>query len=299
MPFLLRAFSAASSCGPIPPTALRARSTSRKRPHDEDLFQDQYGNNALGLPSSYPGRSTLAANMSAHGSPVSANGHPSPPGPSQSTIDNEASPPMMHTSAAFSSGPLNLPHSPKVQIPSQRFDDYGFGMTSPTTDKWTSPVVDGNEFKFFPSDSHSQGNSSSMGPSAFGHGHSRSFSGQLPGLDPTSPYLSNFDGSDFGGSSGMGGFGAGGPRPSASASGGTGTTPPSAGFVAPGLPFHGLDFIRNYDPSGSAGAGPAGFSDHEWQSWQSSFDTFGVDPETAFTLGGDFTTDAHWGGGGQ
>lgn len=196
---------------------------------------------------------------------------------------------MMHASAAYSSGPLNLPHSPTVQIPSQRFDDYNFGLASPTTDKWASPVVDGNELKFFPSDTHSQGN-----PSAFGQGHSRSFSGQLPGLDPTSPYLSNFDGSDFGGGSGMG-FGAG-SRPSASASGGTGTTPPSAGFVAPGLPFHGLDFIRNYDPSGGAGAGPTGFGDHEWQNWQSSFDTFGVDPETAFTLGGDFTTDGTWGG---
>ncbi|PIL36804.1 transcription factor [Ganoderma sinense ZZ0214-1] len=268
--------------------SLRARSTSRKRPHDEDLFQDQYGNNALGLPSSYPGRSTLATNMSAHGSPGSANGHPSPPGPPQSTIDNEASPPMMHATVPYSSGPLNLPHSPTVQIPSQRFDDYSFGLASPTTDKWASPVVDGNELKFFPSDIHSQGN-----PSVFGQGHSRSFSGQLPGLDPTSPYLSNFDGSDFGGGSGMG-FG-GGSRPAASASGGTGTTPPSAGFVAPGLPFHGLDFIRNYDPSGSAGAGPAGFSDHEWQNWQNSFDAFGVDPETAFTLGGDFTTDGTWG----
>ncbi|TBU48455.1 fungal-specific transcription factor domain-containing protein [Dichomitus squalens] len=289
--------------------SLRARSTSRKRPHDEDLFQDQYGNNALGLPSSYPGRSTLAANMSSHSSPVSVNSHPSPPGPSQHAIDKETSPSMMHANASYATGPLSLAQSPTVQIPGQRFDYDGFGLGSPATDKWASPVVDGNELKFFPSGSGSQqNNASSMGgggggASAFGHGHSRGFSGQLPGLDTSPPYLGGFDGSEFSGGGGMGGFG--GSRPpgaGAGSTGATGTTPPSAGFVAPGLPFHGLDFIRNYDPAGNAGAGPSAFAsnDHDWNNnWQSSFDTFGVDPETAFTLGGDFTTDGQWGNGGQ
>ncbi|TBU32080.1 fungal-specific transcription factor domain-containing protein [Dichomitus squalens] len=291
------------------PDSLRARSTSRKRPHDEDLFQDQYGNNALGLPSSYPGRSTLAANMSSHSSPVSVNSHPSPPGPSQHAIDKETSPSMMHANASYATGPLSLAQSPTVQIPGQRFDYDGFGLGSPATDKWASPVVDGNELKFFPSGSGSQqNNASSMGgggggASAFGHGHSRGFSGQLPGLDTSPPYLGGFDGSEFSGGGGMGGFG--GSRPpgaGAGSTGATGTTPPSAGFVAPGLPFHGLDFIRNYDPAGNAGAGPSAFAsnDHDWNNnWQSSFDTFGVDPETAFTLGGDFTTDGQWGNGGQ
>ncbi|TBU58783.1 fungal-specific transcription factor domain-containing protein [Dichomitus squalens] len=306
---LLPAASATSSHVPTQWTALRARSTSRKRPHDEDLFQDQYGNNALGLPSSYPGRSTLAANMSSHSSPVSVNSHPSPPGPSQHAIDKETSPSMMHANASYATGPLSLAQSPTVQIPGQRFDYDGFGLGSPATDKWASPVVDGNELKFFPSGSGSQqNNASSMGgggggASAFGHGHSRGFSGQLPGLDTSPPYLGGFDGSEFSGGGGMGGFG--GSRPpgaGAGSTGATGTTPPSAGFVAPGLPFHGLDFIRNYDPAGNAGAGPSAFAsnDHDWNNnWQSSFDTFGVDPETAFTLGGDFTTDGQWGNGGQ
>ncbi|RPD61888.1 hypothetical protein L226DRAFT_72642 [Lentinus tigrinus ALCF2SS1-7] len=280
------------------PDSLRARSTSRKRPHDEDLFQDQYGNGGMGLPSSYPGRSTLSGNMSAHSSPVSANGHPSPPGPAQASIDpNEASPNMMQANTSFMS-PLNLPRSPTVQIPGQRYE-YEFGLGSPS-DRWASPAVDANELKFFPSGSGSQQQQQSQNPplnaSAFGHGHSRSFSGPgaLPGLDTTSPYISGFEGSEFGG----GGMGFS-PAP---ATGGTGTTPPSAGFAAPGLPFHGLDFIRNYNPAappGNPGAAPSYMNDQE-QYWQNSYDSFGVDPEIAFTLGGDFTTDGsaqQWAGG--
>ena len=283
----------------LPPAALRARSTSRKRPHDEDLFQDQYGNSGMGLPSSYPGRSTLAGNMSAHSSPVSANGHPSPPGPAQASIDpNETSPNMMQTGPSYVS-PLNLPRSPTVQIPGQRYE-YEFGLGSPS-DRWTSPAVDANELKFFPSGSGSQQQQSQnppLGASAFGHGHSRSFSGpgQLPGLDTTSPYISGFNGGEYGG----GGMGFS-PAPP---TGGTGTTPPSAGFAAPGLPFHGLDFIRNYDPaasSGSAGAGPSYVTDQE-QYWQNSYDSFGADPDIPFTFGGDFTSDGStqsWSAGGQ
>ncbi|TFK93910.1 hypothetical protein K466DRAFT_477676 [Polyporus arcularius HHB13444] len=273
------------------PDSLRARSTSRKRPHDEDLFQDQYGNSGMGLPSSYPGRSTLAANMSAHSSPVSANGHPSPPGMSQASIDpNETSPNMMQASTSYVS-PLNLPRSPTVQIPGQRYD-YEFGMGSPS-DRWASPAVDANELKFFPSGSGSQqqNQNQQMNASAFGHGHSRSYSGPgpLPGLDTTSPYIGGYEGSEFGGM----GFSPAQPT------GGTGTTPPSAGFAAPGLPFHGLDFIRNYNPAAGPGAGPSYTNDPD-QYWQTSYDSFGVDPEIAFTLGGDFTTDGSaqpWGNG--
>ncbi|KAI9001236.1 fungal-specific transcription factor domain-containing protein [Trametes punicea] len=302
-------------------TSLRARSTSRKRPHDEDLYQDQY---AMGLPSSYPGRSNLS--VSAHSSPVSVNGHPSPPGPSQSTsmdgtgratpasaAAGERSSQMMQDTpppAGTSTFPsLNhLPHSPTVQIPGGQRFEYEFGLASPSDGWAASPVVDANELKLF----HSGGG---LGGASYahsqGHGHSNSFSGQLPGLDPASPYLSGFDGADFGG--GVGGFSQG------SSVGGTGTTPPSAGFAAPGLPFRGLDYIRNYDPaSGSPGAsggtgggggggngnggggGPSSsssaFLGDQEQYWQTTFDSgaFGGDPEMAFTLGGDFTLDAQW-----
>lgn len=229
--------------------------------------------------------------MSAHSSPVSANGHPSPPGMSQASIDpNETSPNMMQASTSYVS-PLNLPRSPTVQIPGQRYD-YEFGMASPS-DRWASPAVDANELKFFPSGSGSQqqNQNQQMNASAYGHGHSRSYSGPgpLPGLDTTSPYIGGYEGSEFGGM----GFSPAQPT------GGTGTTPPSAGFAAPGLPFHGLDFIRNYNPAAGPGAGPSYTNDPD-QYWQTSYDSFGVDPEIAFTLGGDFTTDGSaqpWGNG--
>ena len=195
---------------------------------------------------------------------------------------------MMQPNAPYG-GPLNLPQSPTVQIPGQRFD-YEFGLASPS-DKWTSPAVDTNELKFFPSDSSSQQQQQqSQQPamssgSSFAQGHTRSFSGPLPGLDTSSPYISGLD--DFNGGGMYDGFS---PASAAVAQPGrTGTTPPSAGFAAPGLPFHGLDYIRNYNP----GAGAAFMNDKE-QYWQSSLDSFGMDPEIAFTLGGDFTTDAQW-----
>ena len=193
-------------------------------------------------------------------------------------------------------GQLNLPQSPTVQIPGQRYD-YEFGVSSPATDKWASPAMDANELKFFPSDTQQQ--QQSQPQSAFGHGHSRSFSGPLTGLDTSSPYISGLDGNDFG--AGMyDGFSP--ATATAAAAGGTGTTPPSAGFAAPGLPFHGLDYIRNYNPtSGGAGVGPssATFAADQEQYWQSSFDTFGVDPEMSFNFGNDFTTDGQWPSGGQ
>ena len=59
---------------------------------------------------------------------------------------------------------------------------------------------------------------------------------------------------------------------------GLSTTPPPSAFAATGLPFSGLEFIRNYNP--------AGYSPGEQELWQ-SFDpgAFGYDPELPFTLG--------------
>jgi hypothetical protein len=57
------------------------------------------------------------------------------------------------------------------------------------------------------------------------------------------------------------------------------TTPPSASFAAPGLPFPGLDYIRNYNSNGySVGGDP----DSVWHTFDG---TFGFDPELQFTLG--------------
>lgn len=65
---------------------------------------------------------------------------------------------------------------------------------------------------------------------------------------------------------------------------GLSTTPPTASFNASGLPFHGLDFIRNYHPGGY----PTGDQDSLWQSYDPG--AFGYDPDLPFTLG-DITLD--------
>lgn len=57
------------------------------------------------------------------------------------------------------------------------------------------------------------------------------------------------------------------------------TTPPSATFAAVGLPFRGLDYIRNYNPSGYGTAD----QDSLWQVYDPG--AFGYDPDLPFTLG--------------
>lgn len=65
---------------------------------------------------------------------------------------------------------------------------------------------------------------------------------------------------------------------------GLSTTPPTASFAAPGLPFRGLDYIRNYNPGVYS---PSGDQDL-WQSFDPG--AFGYDPELPFVLS-DFSVD--------
>jgi len=60
---------------------------------------------------------------------------------------------------------------------------------------------------------------------------------------------------------------------------GLSSPPLSSSFPASGLPFRGLDYIRNYNPSGFA----TGDQDSLWQSYDPS--AFGYDPELPFSLG--------------
>jgi hypothetical protein len=59
------------------------------------------------------------------------------------------------------------------------------------------------------------------------------------------------------------------------------TTPPGTSFGGPGLPFRGLDYIRNYSSGGFVGNGG------EQESLWNGFDpgAFGYDPELPFSLG--------------
>ena len=75
----------------------------------------------------------------------------------------------------------------------------------------------------------------------------------------------------------------------------SGITTPSEpnGFNGPGLPFRGLDYIRNYNPGGYLGSSD---QDALWQTFDSS--GFGFDPEMAFSFGDltDLTVDEQSGG---
>lgn len=67
---------------------------------------------------------------------------------------------------------------------------------------------------------------------------------------------------------------------------GLGSTPPSASFAATGLPFRGLDYIKNYNLGGYAVTD----QDSLWQSYDPG--AFGLDPDLPFTLG-DGSVDLH------
>lgn len=57
------------------------------------------------------------------------------------------------------------------------------------------------------------------------------------------------------------------------------TTPPTSSFPAPGLPFLGLDYIRNYNTNGYSTSD----QDSLWQTFDAG--AFGIDPELPFTFG--------------
>lgn len=57
------------------------------------------------------------------------------------------------------------------------------------------------------------------------------------------------------------------------------TTPPTSSFPAPGLPFLGLDYIRNYNTNGYSTSD----QDPLWQTFDAG--AFGIDPELPFTFG--------------
>lgn len=62
------------------------------------------------------------------------------------------------------------------------------------------------------------------------------------------------------------------------------TTPPTASFDAPGLPFRGLDFLRQYNSGGYyAGDNFMGEPESLWQSYDPI--AFNYHPDLPFTLG--------------
>ncbi|KAH8106241.1 fungal-specific transcription factor domain-containing protein [Cristinia sonorae] len=148
---------------------------------------------------------------------------------------------------------LSIPQSPTVQVPGSSQFDYDFGLPHS------------------PTDPRWNGDSASTSQAGF----SNNFP-QTPTTIDTSYLNFNAPTNDL-------------PMSL------TGLTTPSepSGFNGPGLPFRGLDYIRNYNPSGYLGATD---QDGLWQTFDSG--TFGFDPEMAFTFG-DFNGDEHGGDGQQ
>jgi Fungal specific transcription factor domain len=221
--------------------AQRARSASRKRGHDETEE-----------PPSQPGSSNAyrlqyqlgfgRANLSPHGSPTSAKSYPSPPLP-------HVEPPLERSPLivnAPSFGSWNGPVSPVGGIPSPVRYEFDFS-TSPAqgtfgiqaaTEQW---VYDCDQFPGTSQNIMSTGTyeqPSTVDPSYLAY---------------SSPQAQVY--TDF--------FGKSAP-PTASTS-----------FLPAGLPFHGLDYLRNFDPEGG-----------EQDALGQGFDAgaFRYDPELPFTL---------------
>ncbi|KAI0301814.1 fungal-specific transcription factor domain-containing protein [Multifurca ochricompacta] len=213
----------------------RARSASRKRGHDETEEPPSQS----GSSNAYRLQYQLGfgrPNLSPHSSPTSAKSYPSPPLP-HAEASLERSPPIVN---APSFGSWNGPVSPVGGMPSPSRYDFDFSASSPHGfERWG---YDGDQFPR---------TSQSMTATGTYEQPSTVDPSYLAYAAPSSSQVS----SDF--------FGT----PIAT------TTGPS--FLAAGLPFHGLDYLRNFDPDGG-----------EQDALGQGFDVgaFRYDPELPFTL---------------
>lgn len=219
--------------------AQRNRSTSRKRGHDES---EGIGPSSL---SAYPGVFSSPQSMGGKSSPHSSPASVNLPSPSMSTMETtqqqEGSPHLMGASPYnYTGAPLSPLHVPSPH-------DYGMHhspLASTGSHQW-----DGGPGDHRAVDMYASGSQPSSLPYA-------TYEHSSPNVDP-SWYNSS---SDVGYTH-------------------LSTTPPTSSFPAPGLPFLGLDYIRNYNSNG--------YSTSEQDSLWQTFDAgaFGIDPELPFTFG--------------
>lgn len=215
----------------------RARSTSRKRGHDDAEGLERTSATPFYQSFSSP-NSGARAGSSTHSSPASAN-LPSPPMP---PIADEAS---------------SQDANPQLISP----NTYGF-TNQPSSSQLTSPHR--YEYEF------------GVPPSALSQSNIQQWNVEPQTPDqalfgnPFGQYAPPFD--SYGGYDLTSDFSGG-------LTGLSSTPPSSSSFAASGLPFRGLDFIRNYNPSGFV----TGDQDSLWQSYDPG--AFGFDPELPFSLG--------------
>ncbi|KAJ7507534.1 fungal-specific transcription factor domain-containing protein [Mycena galericulata] len=225
-------------------SAQRARSSSRKRGHDDGEGNERTSNSLASYYQSFASPTSAQASTSPHSSPASVN-VPSPV-PILDKNSPQPSPTLVPTSI------YNYPLSP-TSNPSQYELEYG------------------------------------MQPSPLSHSndpHHWNGSGEPHGVDiyPSTYSSSTYGGYDVDsrnyqyGQSDM----SGGNLAELS------STPPIASFAAPGLPFRGLEFIRNYGNGNSYSMGEQDSS--MWQSYDPG--AFEYNPDLPFTLG-DMSSDDH------
>jgi hypothetical protein len=235
-------------------TGQRARSTSRRRGHDEPEALDRSTNTPYFQSFSSPtGSGPRTGGSSTHSSPASVN-LPSPVPPVLSPDQNQTQQDPSPRLSANANYTFTSPLSP-ANLPSPHRYDFEYGVQPSALSQTNLQQWNGN------------------------NGEQQIFGA---GSQDTSLYANAF-GAFGSGIEGYGGFDTG------DLSGGyTGlsTTPPSSSFNAAGLPFRGLDFIRNYNPAGYL----PGEQDSLWQSYDPG--AFGYDPDLPFNLG-DTNSDPH------
>ncbi|KAJ7086664.1 fungal-specific transcription factor domain-containing protein [Mycena epipterygia] len=228
-------------------SAQRARSSSRKRGHDDGEGNER-GTSALASYYQSFASPTSAHAPSPHSSPASANV------PSPVPILDKNSPQPSPTLAPTSI--YNYPLSPANT--SGQYD-YEYGMQS-------SPLNHGNGAQHW---NGSGGEPQGVDIYPSNMSYSSNAYGRYDALDSRSYTY----GQDI----------AGGSIAELS------STPPIASFAAPGLPFRGLEFIRNY---GNGGGYSMGDQDSLWQSYDPG--AFEYNPDLPFTLGpGDMSSEDH------
>ena len=219
--------------------AQRNRSTSRKRGREES---EGIGPSSL---SAYPGvfssPQSMGGKSSPHSSPASVN-LPSPPMSNmEATQQQEGSPHLMGAS------PYNYTGAPLSPLHVSSPHDYGIHhspLASSGSHQWDGGPGDHRTVDMYASGSQP----GSLPYATYEHSSST--------IDPTW-YSSS---SDVGYTH-------------------LSTTPPTSSFPGPGLPFLGLDYIRNYNSSGYSTSD----QDSLWQTFDSG--AFGIDPELPFTFG--------------
>ncbi|THV03323.1 putative fungal-specific transcription factor [Dendrothele bispora CBS 962.96] len=240
-------------------TSTRARSSSRRRGLDDPESREHgamgpYFQSFSSPTSVHP---SVTNGGSAHSSPASGN-LPSPITTVAENQTQEATSPTLAPGHTFNYGSPTLS---STQIPSPRYDyDYGLQSNlgfSGGQPSWNNNNGQGNNNGMF----HNSQDGPSMSYNASpGRGYASPLDPMFPSFD------SNNNNQDMNSSLGLS------------------TTPPTSTFAAPGLPFRGLEFIRNYT-SGiySNGDNYMGEQESLWQSYDPV--AFEYNPDLPFTLG--------------